>query len=1150
MTNQSSQVVDFEQRQSALDISCSIAVQAPAGSGKTELLSLRFLKLLALCKHPEEVLAITFTKKAANEMAERILSTLDWAQIVDADSITTQLDEDRYRIAHAVLKQDRQESWNLQQSPNRLRIQTIDSFCNFLASRLPILSNFGGPLQISEQVDDCYQIAIRNCLRLMDSEQPIAPAIAELMLHFDNDNIKLETLLTNLLKQREQWIGDIVGVASSPEQALHYLTGNLIELAEESMENAAQLLRAHATELVPLLEYATKNLAETESNSDLLHCAGLRELPACDPVALEQWYGIVDLLLTKNRDKPAFRKAVDKKIGFPAPSGNKEQKELLTEKKQAMKSLLQSLSESEELLLALDYLRRLPVPEEDTLSWDFLNVLTAILPTLMAELELAFGQRNKVDYPQVSLAALRALGSEDAPTDLALSLDYQIKHILVDEFQDTSSSQMDLLRMLTVGWEQEDGRTLFVVGDAMQSCYGFRNANVGLFIKLRESGLGNISLKNANLEANFRSDAGVVDWVNSVFVDAFPLQDDVSRGAVSYSHSHAVHSAGIEPAVSTRIFQFAEEAKLEAYIQEGAYMAEEISRLRKQHPDREIAILVRGRAHLEYILPALREADIPWLATDIDRLAALPLITDLISLTSAVCNEVDRLSWLSVLRAPWCGISLEDLHQIANWNGNISVLQSLSEITELGASTALSADGYARISKIEKILQHSVAAKIDTPIERIIRSTFNDLGGQQLIGSSSELDSLEKFFELLKDSESAGSMENFSEFQSKVANSFTSSEASNANNPVQIMTIHKSKGLEFDHVFLPGLARTSRADDKSLLLWHQRLNSAGRNKLFLATLSATGSEDNSLYNLLRYEKAEKSRLETTRLLYIAVTRAAKSVYLSAALADKDDEPAAPASRSLLATIWDVLQDQPALSQAIEISKVQAIGLPVMNANPRQTCPSLRRLPSSAFGGVERRDQPSDAEDEPAKDEHRELAVTNQLQIETGNLVHEALQNSLRDRTILESPRLENLRVYWERHLQQFSFSREEIDSALTKVEKSLLQTLQNEELSWVFDNDQRESAAELAMQSHAKGYVHTHIVDRTFIDKDGERWIIDYKSSEPARQQSLESFLEEQATLYTPQLSRYKELFASEDHQGIRTALLFTSLPLLHECKA
>ena len=810
-----------------------------------------------------------------------------------------------------------------------------------------------------------------------------------------------------------------------------------------------------------------------------------------------------------------------------------------------MKALLQSMAESPELLQALDYLRRLPLPNDDELSWDFLNTLTLVLPTLMAQLELAFTQKNKIDYPQVSLAALSALGTEENPTDLALSLDYQIKHILVDEFQDTSSSQMELLRKLTAGWEERDGRTLFVVGDAMQSCYGFRNANVGLFIRLRENGMAHIPITAIDLLANFRSDSGVVDWVNTVFSGAFPEQNDISRGAVSYSHSHAVHAKDIETAVSTRIYQYDEDGKTEAYIEEAAYIADEISRLREQHSQHKIAILVRSRGHLEYILPALREAEIPWLANEIDRLNTLPLITDLISLTGAVCNHADRLSWLATLRAPWCGISLEDLHVVANFGNNISVFESMQQLCADKQNTQLSSDGLLRIVKLTSILQGALGAKLLTRISRVIRTTFSELGGELILRSDSERDSLERFYEILKNSEAAGRLENFSEFESKIEKSFVSSGALAADaNPVQIMTVHKSKGLEFDHVFLPGLARTSRSDDKSLLLWHQRLNQQGENKLFLATLSAAGSEDNNLYNLLRFEKAEKSRLESTRLLYIGVTRAMKSVYLSATLADKDGETTAPGSRTLLATIWDNL------SQAsVDYLPIRSMSLPFKQQDPLATRPSLLRLPADTF--IANDSAQACAETTAVQNDDSaqiELTVDNQLQIEVGNLVHEALQNYLNNHQLLDTANLAGLKNYWRRRLSAFSFVSGEIDIAMTKLEQSLQSTLQDSELRWVFDHGQEQSAAELALQSYASGFVHTHVIDRTFIDGNGVRWIIDYKSSQPLGKQSLESFLAEQVALYSGQLSRYRSLFENEDNKGVKTALLFTSLPKLVEC--
>jgi ATP-dependent exoDNAse (exonuclease V) beta subunit len=323
------------------------------------------------------------------------------------------------------------------------------------------------------------------------------------------------------------------------------------------------------------------------------------------------------------------------------------------------------------------------------------------------------------------------------------------------------------------------------------------------------------------------------------------------------------------------------------------------------------------------------------------------------------------------------------------------------------------------------------------------------------------------------------------------------------------------------------------------------LNQQGDNKLFLATLSATGIEDNNLYNLLRFEKAQKSRLESTRLLYIGVTRAMKSVYLSATLADKDGEAATPGSGTLLATIWENLTDA-----SLDYLPIRSMSLPFKQQDPLKTRPSLLRLPTEAFTqseSAEITEEPSiDPVDAPAQ---IELAAENQLHIEVGNLVHEALQNYLSNNQLLDPVNLAGLKHYWRRRLSAFSFASGEIDNAMTKVEQSLHSTLHDSELHWVFDHEQEQSAAELPLQSYASGFVHTHIIDRTFIDKKGVRWIIDYKSSQPSSKQSLESFLAEQVALYSGQLSRYKSLFEDEDNKGVKTALLFTSVPKLVECE-
>src|SRR3546814_2946454 len=125
---------------------------------------------------------------------------------------------------------------------------------------------------------------------------------------------------------------------------------------------------------------------------------------------------------------------------------------------------------------------------------EVLRLLIEALWLAAAQLNLRFTEAAEVDFTEISQRALLALGHADEPTDLLLALDTAIWHILIDEFQDTSQSQIDLLERLTSGWQQGDGRTLFLVGDPMQSIYRFRKADVGCFLKVKEQGLGDITL--------------------------------------------------------------------------------------------------------------------------------------------------------------------------------------------------------------------------------------------------------------------------------------------------------------------------------------------------------------------------------------------------------------------------------------------------------------------------------------------------------------------------------------------------------------------------------------------------------------------------------------------------------------------------------
>src|SRR5690606_2215344 len=203
--------------------------------------------------------------------------------------------------------------------------------------------------------------------------------------------------------------------------------------------------------------------------------------------------------------------------------------------KEQLLAFIEELKALPEAEAALANLRLLPDVRHEDETWQIIAALGQLLKIAVAQLWLVFQSYGEVDFVEVAQRALKALEDESGnPTDLALKLDYRIQHLLVDEFQDTSPTQVKLLQRLTRGWEPGDGRTLFAVGDPMQSIYRFRKANVGLFLRVAEEGIGDLSLTKLRLWRNNRSCAPVIDWINRTFAGVFPRFDNELQGGISY----------------------------------------------------------------------------------------------------------------------------------------------------------------------------------------------------------------------------------------------------------------------------------------------------------------------------------------------------------------------------------------------------------------------------------------------------------------------------------------------------------------------------------------------------------------------------------------------------------------------------------------
>lgn len=1145
------QPVDAPQRQRCLDPEHSFSVRAPAGSGKTELLTQRVLVLLSRVERPEEILCITFTRKAAGEMLERILDTLRWAATHPRPDSGHK--RATWQLARNALARDSEQHWQLLDHPSRLQIQTIDGFCARLTKSLPTLCRFGAQPAILQDAYPVYQQAVQRLLVELEDDSAVAEALERLLEHLDNRLQKVEELLIALLAKRDQWLG-IMGIGGDINQARHWLQSALKRLVGEEIDSLRQQLGYEASTLVELADYAAANLPETQRHkSHIGYCLGLRELPGNSAADLPVWRGLCELLLT-NTDQ--WRKRLDKNAGFPAGT-DKDSKAEAKARKEAMSALIGQLQDTPELLEQLARIRTLPEDQYNESQWQLLEALTLVLPNLVAHLLLSFAEHNAVDYPQITQAALQALGADDAPTDLALTLDYRIQHILVDEFQDTATPQIELLTRLTRGWQPGDGRTLFIVGDGMQSCYGFRDANVGLFLDARQHGIGDVRMEAIDLSVNFRSQAAIVNWVNDTFAGAYPAQDDIGRGAVSYADSDAFNPAlpATEADISIDVFSGYPGRDAEA-----SCVAERVEQALARDPDGSVAILVRSRPHLRGILPALRRAGLRWQANDLDPLSSRMWVIDVVSILRLLLNPADRIAWLALLRSPLCGLDNADLLAIAGKEAiSTPVLSRLQQLSDLHAEvtqentlqeTDLSANGYQIIKRLLVALEPAWKNRQRKGIRTEVEGLWHMLGGPHTLANSAQYDDILRVFELIEAQQQGGWLYDLEAFHRGLDNLYASPDAQ-ADERLQVMTMHKSKGLEFDTVILAGLDRPPRREDNPLLLWQQRVNADGEQDLLLSPLSATGEDKDPLYQYLLDEQALKNQMESTRLFYVGATRAVKSLHLVAQLKidkklkadDKNGGVQAPNKKSMLAAIWPFVEDQAQLhinpveedSEAISSAPTlkQILRLPVNY--PLSMPVNEHLLPLAPRQHL--------TEDDPNIPEVKWQDASRH----TGTLAHRILRQWVLHPEHFQSA--EQLRTYqprWQQQLQQLGLNQQQATTGVAQLYTLLSGMLDCPTARWVLDPSHQDSACELEVSYFNGHQARQLVIDRTFVDQ-GERWIIDYKTSAPAAAQSDAEFIAQEEASYLPQLQAYARVFQAMADLPVRTALYFPATGQLVE---
>ncbi|OZI69305.1 UvrD-helicase domain-containing protein [Bordetella genomosp. 1] len=1121
---------DYAARLRALDPQRSYLVQAPAGSGKTELLTDRILALLATVNKPEEIVAITFTRKAASEMHARVLQKLARARPGEPEPLVPH-EKRSWDLARAALARDAERGWHLLQHPARLAIRTIDSFCAGLVRGMPWLSGLGGMPEIADDARVHYEAAARATLALADQHE----AVRALLAHLDVDVQAAQQAIADMLGQRDQWL-----------PLLHH------GLDREGLERA--MAETLAAELAGLDDSLPFGWDETLCGIARLAAAQLGDLgdarlqALCDwdgPIevdaaALPQWRALAHLLLT-GQDELRKPKGINKNLGFPAGCAHKD----------PFVVWLGDFDGSEPWVRRLASVRTMPDARFTDAQWDVLSSQLITLALAAGELQKVFGAAGEVDFIEIAQRAARALGSADDPGELLLKLDASIRHLLIDEFQDTSQTQIELLRTLTAGWQAGDGRSLFLVGDPMQSIYRFRKAEVGLFLEAAANGVGEVGLDFLQLTDNFRSQGGVVDWVNASFARLLPPANDPQAGAIKYSASAAFHP--VLPGAAVRFHP----AWSPDGLASGDAQAEDIAvQLVREalaehagaaHP---VAVLVRARSHLGSLTRRLAQEGIPSRAVELVPLAQRPVVADLVQLLRALTHAGDRMAWLSVLRAPWCGLTLDSLTALFGADHVTPVpdllarsLRPQAEPRAQGglfdedpapplatqgdapARQRLAPDEFDRLARVAAILLDRANASGAMPLAAWLETVWRRLGGPRLYGGGAAATDAESLFQLVERLAPHGALD-MTAFDTAVARLFAAPDASGQGGAVEIMTMHKSKGLQFESVILYGLHRAPRGDQAPLV----RFEHQGGQVLLGPIKPRAESEADPVSRYLGAREARRAAYETDRLLYVAATRARKRLHLigNVALDRNTGAVREPAAASLLARLWPYVG-------AVQPPEGVAPDAQDEGAQPQWRGEPLRRADSAALRAATAPILPAGMAAPGAQaGEHPAWQLDAGYEAAVGTLAHAWLARMGEEGAAAWSAtRLAASLPAMRRQLTRAGIPDSQADEAADAVLHTLQATLEDERGTWLLAQSRARREWPLI---DAAGRVS--VIDLA-LSTDAGWLIVDYKTGQPHPGESPDAFAHRMRQRHADQLARYCAQVTALDHRPTQAALYF-----------
>ncbi|MEJ6534104.1 UvrD-helicase domain-containing protein [Pseudoalteromonas lipolytica] len=1095
-------LVDSQARKDALNLESKI-IKAPAGSGKTGLLTNYYLKLLSVVSHPREIQAMTFTNKAAKEMAERILLSLNRAK--SGYKPCNDFEKENIELSLAALKNSAKRGWCIEENINMLQISTIDSFCKKIL--MQTAGEHEGTLATRNVSNDphlLYEQAVTELLYL-HTDDKYGSAIRNLIAHFGNKVNRVEKLLIEMLETRERWIPVLFMQKTQVREALESKRASFIAHTSQEFFDSVKSYEPKLRSTFRLLNNSVCNLStfcENGFDNDLL-------------TNTDTFKAITKLLLTA---AGAPKKRFTKNDGIPAELSKSEKDKLTSELKELANICGNDLAK----------LAAIPRPEFKETEWALLEATFNVMPLALAKLALTFQSAGEVDFTEVAMGAVRALNSESGvSTESAINKSQTINHILVDEFQDSNDTQLVMLELLIESWSENDGNTLFIVGDPMQSLYGFRNANVNIFMKA-QYGIGNVALNNLQLETNFRSVSGVVEWVNSVFETAFPKNNDLLNAACKYTKSEAIKLGTNEQnAVEVHGFLNDDDGENEA-----AFIAEQVKAIQNKEPNATIAILGRTRSALKPVLAELESQNLQAKAVNVNKINKEPLCITAIALARILIDDLDKLAWLTVLNSGLVGLSLDEIEAIFKIDEDPYLAINDDKVDEI-----LVGDSLTRFCNCMKEINFALDAKRNKNFGLVLEGLWLKLNGPSLAETTTDTDNVAIFFDVFIGMQSYDL--SLSWLERQLDNLYSKPKAFvGSGKQIELMTIHGSKGLEFDYVFIPGMHKRGPNTPSRLFSWGKVEN---RDLGVLACSEAIGIKgvDITYHNYLNKLNTIKEQHELVRLMYVAVTRAVKQAFLTGKASCKNGEISAPAKNSLFSTIGSTFYSEINLHDTGTSKACNSAIQPVRKVIDVQLDVQLpQRNTLAAYRGQQRTQSLPNGIEYESKLLRCEQAVLQQVIEQIGK---DGIDN-------WNARKVDEYAMVIMASLKQHSLPNSELIRSVINIKNEIKELLICDvfrSLNSSHELDHNEIAITIKKNRELKNI----IIDKAFVNDSGVAHVIDWESSKKPTDQNDEAYIDSQKAKHKLTLDLYSKAYQELSGANQATQLVyFTKSKQLEQC--